>query len=134
MATTPESVRAAGLFLLPLLVLFASACAESSGGTVTAPAEPVTAITITSPGLSFDIEAFKVPVGQPVELTYDNADDGVLHNIHIDTGTDDEPQTELVEGPEVRELTFTIADAGEYTYLCDVHAAQMRGTVTVVPT
>ena len=97
-----------------------------------APAEPVTAITIASPGLFFDIESFKVPVGEQVDLTYDNDDAGVVHNIHIDTGAEEEPQTELVEGPVVQDLSFTIDEEGEYTYLCDVHPAQMRGTVTVV--
>lgn len=114
------------------LVLLASCGGGDDAGSVAAPEEPVTAITITSPGLSFDIKAFQVPVGEEVTVTYENEHQGVQHNIHIDTGGDDEPQTEVVKGVVTQELTFTIDEPGEHTYICDVHPAQMRGKVTAV--
>ena len=90
----------------------------------------MTAITITSPDLSFDVERFEVAVGEEVRVTYVNDDEGVQHNIHFDTGRDPEPVAEVVAGPETQELTFTLDQPGEVTYVCDVHPAQMRGTVT----
>ena len=102
------------------------------GGSGAAPAEPVTAVTITSTALSFDIESFAVPVGEEVTLTYENEHEGVPHNVHVDTGGADEPATEVAEGPVTQELTFTLDEAGEVTYLCDVHPATMRGTITAV--
>lgn len=118
---------------LLLAALAVAGCSdEDAGGTKAAPEGPVTAITITSPDLSFDIEAFEVAVGQEVTLTYDNADEGVEHNIHLDTGKDAEPQTEVEVGPVVQELVFTLGAAGEVTYVCDIHPATMRGTVTAV--
>ena len=37
----------------------------------------------------------------------------------------------MVEGPVTQELTFTLDEPGEVTYVCDVHPAMMRGTITV---
>ena len=114
--------------------LLLAACGGGGGGgddsSAAGPAEPVTAITITSTDLSFDIESFAVPVGEEVALTYENDHDGVPHNVHVDTGEADEPTTEVAEGPVTQELTFTLDEAGEVDYLCDIHPATMRGTIT----
>ncbi len=115
---------------LTTALLAVSACgASDDGGSLRAPEGPVTEITITSPDLSFDIEAFEVPVGEPVTITYENAQEGVAHNIRVDTGGEDEPVTEVANGVVTQELTFTLDEPGEVAYLCDVHP-QMRGTVT----
>ena len=37
--------------------------------------------------------------------------------------------TELTIGPDTQDLTFTLDEAGEHTYLCDLHP-MMRGTIT----
>ena len=127
------SARIRTLSTAPLLALLLAACGGGDdGGTAAAPAEPVTAITITSTDLSFDVESFAVPVGEEVTLTYENEHEGVPHNVHVDTGEADEPTTEVVEGPVTQELTFTLDEAGEVDYLCDVHPATMRGTITAV--
>ncbi len=116
-----------------LVALLLAACGGGDDGDAAAgPAEPVTAITITSTDLSFDIESFAVPVGEEVTLTYENDHEGVPHNVHLDTGGDDEPTTEVAKGPVTQELAFTLDEAGEVTYLCDIHPATMRGTVTAV--
>lgn len=118
------------LLLVVLLVLPVLAACGGEDEAAPGPDGPVTSITITSPDLSFDIEAFEVPVGEPVMLTYENEDEGVQHNVHIDTGGADEPTTPLEEGVVTQELTFTLDEPGEYPYLCDLHPVQMRGTVT----
>ena len=122
--SAPKAARAAAAMLLvPML-----ACGgddEPAAG----PAGPVTELTITSPDLSFSVERFEVPAGEEVRITYVNEDEGVQHNIHFDTGQDPEPATLLVEGPDTQELAFTL-EAGEVTYVCDLHPAQMRGEVT----
>ena len=94
------------------------------------PEGPVTSITITSPDLSFDIESFEVPAGEEVQVTYVNDHERVQHNIHFDTGRDPEPVTEVVVGPATQSLSFALEAGDEVTYVCDVHPAQMRGTVT----
>ena len=122
--SAPRIVRAAAV----VLVVPLAACGgedEPAAG----PAGPVTELTITSPDLSFDIERFEVPAGEEVRITYVNADDDVVHNIHFDTGSDPEPATKAVKGPDTSELAFTL-EPGEVTYVCDLHPAQMRGKVT----
>ena len=122
--SAPKAARAAAAMLfLPIV-----ACGgddEPAAG----PAGPVTELTITSPDLSFDIERFEVPAGEEVRITYVNEDEGVVHNIHFDTGRDPEPATKAVKGPDTQELAFTL-EPGEVTYICDLHPAQMRGEVT----
>ena len=111
------------------VVLSAAACGgddEPAAG----PEGPVTSITITSPDLSFDIERFEVPAGEEVQVTYVNDHERVQHNIHFDTGRDPEPVTEVVVGPATQSLSFALEAGDEVTYVCDVHPAQMRGTVT----
>ncbi len=122
--------RIARLTALTAALLALSACGASDDpGSSSAPDGPVSEITITSPDLSFDIEAFEVAVGEPVTITYENAQDGVAHNIRVDTGGEDEPVTEVERGVATQELTFTLDEPGEVAYLCDVHP-QMRGTIT----
>ena len=114
------------------LVALLAGCGGDDDDAAAGPTEPVTAITITSTDLRFDIESFAVPVGEEVVLTYENEHDGVPHNVHVDTGEADEPATEVVEGPVTQELAFTLDEAGEVEYLCDVHPATMKGTITAV--
>lgn len=115
-----------------LAVLPAVGCGGGEDGAVAGPEGPVTAITITSTDLTFDIEAFEVPVGEEVTLTYENEHEGVPHNVRVDTGGPDEPLTEVAKGPLTQELTFTLDEPGEVSYVCDVHPATMKGTITAV--
>ena len=119
--------------VLALAVLGAAGCGgDDEGGSSAAPDGPVTELTITSTDLTFDIEAFEVPAGEPVTLTYENEHEDVPHNVHIDSGGPEEPTTAVERGPVTQELTFTLDEPGEFPYLCDVHPATMRGTVTAV--
>lgn len=126
----PRTSTTARAVALAAVVVLGGAGCGGDDAPAAGPSGPVTELTITSPDLSFDIERFEVPVGQEVTLTYRNEDDGVLHNIRIDSGADPEPVTEVVEGPVTQELVFTLDEPGEVPYLCDIHPAQMRGTVT----
>ncbi len=92
---------------------------------------PVTEVTVTSPATSFDITTIFVPIGQPVTITYRNDDEGVPHNIHV-TGSGLDEKTTLKSGPDVQTLTVTFPAAGDYDYICDVHADSMTGVVTAV--
>jgi len=115
-----------------------SACGGSSGGssggsagTAGSADAPVTEVTVTSPSTSFDITTIYVPVGQPVTVTYRNDDEGVPHNFHVSgSGVDD--KTTLKSGPDVQTITVTFPAAGDYDYICDVHADSMTGVVTAV--
>lgn len=137
----PPMSRRAQLCLLSALLaavtVLGTACGDddgggSGGGVVGSPDEPVAEVTVVSPDQSFDPEQIYVPAGEEVSLTYANRDDGIAHNFRIrtDASSADQPATDLSVGPDTQTMTFTL-DAGEYTYVCDIHP-NMRGTVTAV--
>ena len=130
MASTARSDVGRLALLAALVALPVAGCGGDDEDAAAAPEGPVTSLTITSTDLSFDIEAFEVPVGEEVTVTYENDHEGVPHNLHVDTGGPDEPITEVEDGPVTQELTFTLDEPGEVPYLCDVHPATMRGTIT----
>jgi plastocyanin len=121
----PIPVRArllSGLAIAVPLVLLA-ACGGGDGANAAAGGDADA--TVVSPGLSFEPVAVTVPAGE-VTLVYENQDEGVPHNLHVQ-GVD--AKTSVEPGPDTQELTFT-AEAGEYTFVCDIHP-NMKGTLTV---
>jgi plastocyanin len=116
--------------LAVVAVLSVAACGgDDDGGSVAAPTEPVTEITITSTGTRYDIESFQVPVGEEITLTYDNQHRGVTHDVHFE---DLDVETPLKRGPATDRVTFTVDEPGEHTYVCRVHPSVMKGTMTAV--
>ena len=102
--------------------------APLAGATLGAPGAPVTRATITSPDSSFDVTTVHVPVGRPIQLTYDNRHEGVPHNLHV-SGDGLDSLTPVRPGKIVQELTVTFPRAGRYDYICDVHPETMRGVM-----
>ena len=105
-----------------------NAGAAQADGTLGSPSAPVTRATIVSPDSSFDVTTVHVPVGQPVEFTYDNRHEGVPHNLHV-SGNGIDSLTPVRPGKIVQTLTVTFPEAGKYDYICDVHPDTMRGVV-----
>ena len=99
-----------------------------AGDTLGAPGSPVTQATIVSPDSSFDVTTVHVPVGRPVNFTYDNAHQGVPHNLHV-SGSGIDSLTPVRPGLIVQELTVTFPQPGRYDYICDVHPDTMKGVV-----
>lgn len=91
--------------------------------------EPVDEFTIVAENMSWDVDRVVVPAGVEVAATIENRDRGVLHNLHIQSPED--PKTELEEGVVTQTLRFTIAEPGEYEYVCDAHLF-MSGTIVAV--
>ena len=116
--------------LLALALVGLAAACGGDDEVAEGPADPVTELTITSTKTEFDIERFKVPVGEEITITYDNQDDGISHNWNL-KGVDG-GKTELERGPSEQTATFTIDEPGEYEYICDVHPVQMKGTIEAV--
>lgn len=106
----------------------ADAGAAQDDGTLGSPSAPVTRATIVSPDSSFDVTTVHVPVGQPVEFTYDNRHEGVPHNLHVN-GNGIDSLTPVRPGKIVQTLTVTFPKAGRYDYICDVHPDTMTGVV-----
>ena len=126
-----RSLRSLALAVL-LLTLLAAACGDDDDRALQGP-DPVgrgAALTVVGKDLAFDRTELTAAAGETLTFTFDNQDDGVPHNFHVrDNGVDE--KTEITEGPASQTLRVTFDEAGEYQYFCDVHPAQMKGTITV---
>ena len=92
----------------------------------------VTSATVVGKGIAFDVDTLSVTAGQQVTITFDHKDAGVFHNFHVQAGAAGDFKTEIEQGPVTQILTFTIDQPGSYTFICDVHPGQMKGTLLVL--
>ncbi len=126
---------------LTLAALALAACGGSSSGGDTTAATPATSDTAAAPadtaavtgtltgtvgpGFTITMDQTSVPAGK-YTLTVD--DQAAVHNFHL-TGAGVDVTTSVPEtGKKTFEITLT---AGEYTFVCDPHSSQMKGTLTV---
>jgi len=72
-----------------------------------------------------------VPAGEEVTATIDNRDSGIGHNLSVAL-PGGEAKTDVEPGPAEQTLRFTVPEPGEYDFVCDPHAATMKGVVEAV--
>jgi plastocyanin len=106
--------------------------AEAAGG-----AKPER-VTLTASGTKFLESTLTLTAGAKVSMAFDNKDAGLQHNFALFDGKDATApalfHSPLVTGPSTATFTFTApSKPGSYFFHCDVHPAQMTGTVTVQP-
>ncbi|MGH9119569.1 MAG: cupredoxin domain-containing protein [Acidimicrobiales bacterium] len=97
------------------------------------PADDGAGVTIVAADIAFDATTFDATVGATVTITFDNRDEGIAHNLHVEGTSAGDAKTEIEERPITQTLDVAFDEAGEFAYFCDVHPQQMRGTVTVSP-
>ena len=109
------------------------AAAESGGGAGPGPG-PVS-VTIIAQNLAFDLDRLVANAGSEFNVTLDNRDAGVPHNIAFYTdrsGSQAILVGELITGPATETVTFTApASPGTYFFRCDVHPDTMTGAFIV---
>jgi plastocyanin len=89
------------------------------------------AVTLVADDLAWDVPCIEAPAGEELQITVDNRDDGVSHNLHF-TDLPGEPATSLQGGPVTQSLSFGAPlPPGEHPYVCDIHPT-MTGTLEVV--
>lgn len=97
-----------------------------SGGVTTA---------VTAQGLAFDTSTITLSAGKESTITFTNEDAATQHNIAIYPSSTDLSSPlfrgDLVTGPDKVTYTIPPLQAGSYFFHCDVHPAQMTGTVVV---
>jgi plastocyanin len=125
----------AALFAV-LAVLLAGCGGDDGGGgggerRVGSEDEPVTAFTIVAEDLRFDLDRIVVPAGQEVTATIENRDTGVGHNLSVSLRSG-AAETDVEAGPARQTLRFTVPEPGEADFVCDPHAATMKGVVQAV--
>ena len=107
----------------------AASNANASGNQAVAAAK----IELTATDNKFSQTTITAKAGQPVTVTFTNKG-AAVHDFHVLglKGADGKDvQTALVESGGSASVTFTPQKAGSYTFQCDVHPAEMRGTLTV---
>jgi plastocyanin len=118
----------------------ALAVAEPGGGEAEG-AEGAFAAQIAAPpgasGEGFSTDQLSFAADTPVELEFDNQEDGVPHNVHI--AESDEPGAPTlfagsdVTGPATTTYTIDPLAEGEYYFYCSIHPEAMTGTLKVAP-
>jgi len=140
--------------VFPVLVLLAAACSSSNNNksnivpanNAAAPANPVSSSSQSSPGVGgaqsftqtftdnkFSIPDLTVKANQPVTINFDNKGTGI-HNWDVVGQKDsagNDLKSKLLNPGESQSLPFTISKPGKYNVQCDVHPADMKGTLTV---
>jgi plastocyanin len=107
----------------------------ATGGTATTDhdgTEPkATKRTIVGRNIAFSPDKFTIPVNVEIEITFDNRDAAVPHNIHFKTPEAVKTDVKNGKADGVKDrFKLKVDKAGTYDFLCDVHPA-MKGELTV---
>jgi plastocyanin len=89
-------------------------------------------VTISAANIAFEQTSVTAPAGKAFQLTFDNKDSGVPHNvaIHKDSASGAEVfKGEIITGPASKTYDVPALDAGTYAFVCSVHP-NMTGTLT----
>jgi plastocyanin len=95
-----------------------------------------TSVTIVAKNLQFSPRSITASAGQPLTVTLDNQDAGVLHNIAFFTNRSasvpltSDSKVEIFAGVAQKTFTFTPPRAGTFYFHCDVHP-DMNGSLIV---
>jgi hypothetical protein len=82
--------------------------------------------------VSFSVNTLQGVAGRPLEITFDNATDGVPHNIGIFDQSNTKVFTgTVVVGPKIVNYLVPALAAGTYLFHCDIHP-NMTGILTMV--
>ncbi len=85
------------------------------------------------PTIKFDTADVTVPAGQPVTLTADNVDPGIIHNwaLYTDESASEQLAATVICADCTETITFEPPPPDVYFFRCDVHPTQMVGTFVV---
>ncbi|MGQ0744674.1 MAG: cupredoxin domain-containing protein [Acidimicrobiales bacterium] len=108
----------------------------SSDGADHSPSAAGTTFNVVAKNITYDVTTLELPAATPVQVNLENADAEVPHNLAIYSSAAPTPDEEalfageLITGPAKAAYEFTIAEAGNYFFRCDVHP-NMTGEVVV---
>jgi plastocyanin len=91
-------------------------------------------VQLAAKDIAFEHDTITLKADAEVEIQFDNNDRDIQHNIVILGQDPTKPifRGQLVTGVATATYKFHAPAAGEYKFQCDVHPAQMKGTVKVV--
>ena len=129
--------RGAMLSLAVTLGLTLAACGgtaetdgENSGGGTIAVVDGVA--EISADDLEFNATTITAPAGQPFTVAFTNME-AVPHNfsVYLEEGGELVAEGAVISEGETDEVEIEGLAAGEYFFVCDVHAGEMMGTLVV---
>ncbi len=129
-SSRPRSVAAVGFVGLAAILYFMVQKPALGLGSASAPSGGV---SVTAKGIAFDTSTLTALAGTAFDLSFDNQDAGVPHNVAVYTNASATKtlfRGAIVMGPKTIVYQVPALPAGSYFFRCDVHP-QMRGTVTV---
>ena len=87
---------------------------------------------ITADDLEFDATTITAPAGQPFTVAFMNME-SVPHNfsVYAEEGGEEIAIGDVIAEGETNEVEVEGLSAGEYFFVCDVHAGEMTGTLIV---
>ncbi len=131
------ALRRGGLLALNLFVAFTLVACSTGDGDASEPAGGRAtvsggAVEITAADLAFPVTTIQATAGAAFTITLVN-NDSVPHNISIyaEEGGELLAEGTVINGGETVELRVDPLDAGEYYFMCDLHPADMNGTLVV---
>jgi plastocyanin len=121
--------------LLSLIALTTAALAACGGA---APPVSGTAVvtngvaTVTSDNMAFNVAIIEAPAGEAFVIRLTN-DEDIPHNLSVYTeeGGTLIARGEIIYEGQADEIEVPALEAGEYFFVCDLHVAEMRGTLVV---
>ena len=109
-----------------------SSSAAASGATPSSSSN-LTVVQISALGIKYEQDTLTAPAGTPFQISFENKDAGVPHNVtlHLGGATGAELfKGEVFNGVATRVYDVPALDAGAYAFVCTVHPT-MIGTLNV---
>lgn len=97
-------------------------------------ASGTTALTLTAKNVTFDQHDLAAAAGTPFAIQFDNEDSGLPHNVAIYSDASTSKilfRGDVITGPAQTSYSVPALPAGTYYFQCDIHPAQMNGTIVV---
>jgi plastocyanin len=92
---------------------------------------------VAGPGAAtkgYQTTSISVPAGHPVDITFQNQDPGVPHNVDVTTdkaGSQSLGAAPIETGPATSHVNIRALTPGTYYFHCEVHPTTMTGTISV---
>jgi plastocyanin len=121
--------------LVALVVLIAGCASHTTPSRAPVPSTGGNTIMVTAAGMAFDTSTITVSAGAHVTITFNNKDNGILHNIAFYTSA--AATTVIYKGENilgVSNITYTFdapTTPGTYFFRCDLHPTTMTGSFIV---
>ena len=111
----------------------ASASAPAPSGSAPTGSGKLVVVDISALNIKYEQTALTAPANTPFQVSFENKDAGVPHNVSLHLGDTNGAELfkgEIFNGVATRVYNVPKLDAGSYAFVCSVHPT-MIGTLTV---